>query len=157
MTYWKMKKAVLCTVFVFCCCFLWGCSLSFCGLTIGGKDELVFTCEEEVLAEPARENGKNQGTEQDILSEPEDQGTEQDVPSEPEDPTGDGAADGRVNLNTAGMEELMTITGIGETRAKAILEYRSQNGQFTEPEDIMQVPGIKEGIFSKIKDQITVQ
>lgn len=64
--------------------------------------------------------------------------------------------DGRVNINSAGMEELMTLNGIGETRAKAIVEYRTQNGRFTKAEDIMQVPGIKEGIFSKIQNQIAV-
>ena len=67
------------------------------------------------------------------------------------------AAGERVDLNTAGLEELQTLTGIGQTRARAILEYRNQYGPFAQPEDIMQVPGIKEGIFSKIKDQITVQ
>lgn len=63
----------------------------------------------------------------------------------------------KVNLNTAGKEELMTLNGIGETRAEAIIAYREQNGPFQRTEDIMQIPGIKEGIFSKIKEQITVQ
>ena len=50
----------------------------------------------------------------------------------------------------------MTLNGVGETRAKAIVEYRTQNGPFTKEEDIMQIPGIKEGIYSKIQDQIVV-
>lgn len=61
-----------------------------------------------------------------------------------------------MNINSAGVEELMTLNGIGETRAKAIVEYRTQNGTFTKAEDIMQVPGIKEGIYSKIQSQIAV-
>ena len=50
----------------------------------------------------------------------------------------------------------MTLNGIGETRAKAIIEYRSEKGAFTKAEDIMQIPGIKEGIYRKIQDQIIV-
>ena len=62
--------------------------------------------------------------------------------------------DGRVNLNTAGREELMTLTGIGEAKAGAILKYREEHGGFKSPEDIMQVEGIKQGTYEKIKEQI---
>lgn len=62
----------------------------------------------------------------------------------------------KVNINTAGKEELMTLTGIGETRAEAILAYRQENGGFQTPEDLMQVEGIKEKTFEKLRDQITV-
>lgn len=62
----------------------------------------------------------------------------------------------KVNLNTATKEELMTLTGIGESRAEDILRYRSEQGAFTCIEDIMNVSGIKEGAFAKIKDQIEV-
>ena len=61
-----------------------------------------------------------------------------------------------MNLNTAGLEELMTLTGIGQTRAEAILAYREEEGDFRSPEDIMNVDGIKEGIYEKLKDEITV-
>ena len=63
---------------------------------------------------------------------------------------------GKVNLNTAGLEELMTLTGIGQTRAEAIITYREEEGAFQSPEDIMKVDGIKEGIYEKLKDEITV-
>ena len=63
---------------------------------------------------------------------------------------------GRVNLNTADKAALMTLPGIGESRADDILEWRSKNGRFEKPEDIMKVSGIKEGAFEKIKDKITV-
>ncbi len=63
---------------------------------------------------------------------------------------------GRVNINKAGAEELMTLTGIGEARAADIIRYREENGGFRTVEDIMKVPGIKEGAFEKIKDQISV-
>ena len=61
-----------------------------------------------------------------------------------------------MNINTAGKDELMTLTGIGETRAEAILAYRQETGGFQTPEDLMQVEGIKEKTFEKLKDQITV-
>ncbi len=64
--------------------------------------------------------------------------------------------DAKVNLNTAGEDSLMTLSGIGEARAKAIIEFREKNGNYTSIEDIMQIEGIKEKLFEKIKDQIEV-
>lgn len=66
------------------------------------------------------------------------------------------AEDGRVNINTASKEELMTLTGIGEAKADSIIAYRETQGGFQSIEDIMQIEGIKEGVFRKIEDQITV-
>lgn len=66
------------------------------------------------------------------------------------------SADDRVNLNTASKEELMTLSGIGESRADSILAYREANGPFQSIEELMNVDGIKEGIFQKIKDSITI-
>ena len=63
---------------------------------------------------------------------------------------------GLVNLNTADIAALMTLPGIGESRAKAIISYREQQGAFTKIEDIMKISGIKQAAFSKIKDKITV-
>lgn len=65
-------------------------------------------------------------------------------------------ADGRVNINTADAAALQTLTGIGETRAQAIIAYRESCGNFQTIEDIMLVDGIKEGVFNKIKDEISV-
>ncbi len=61
-----------------------------------------------------------------------------------------------VNINKADKEELMTLKGIGATRADAIIAYRNEHGRFTRPEDLMNVAGIKEGTFGKLKDSITV-
>ena len=61
---------------------------------------------------------------------------------------------GKVNLNTATLEQLMTLSGIGEGKAKKILEYREKNGPFHTIEDIKKITGIKDGIFQKIKDTI---
>lgn len=64
---------------------------------------------------------------------------------------------GKVNINTAGKEELMTLSGVGESRADAIIDYRTENGRFASIEEIMNISGIKEGLFGKIKDKITVE
>lgn len=64
--------------------------------------------------------------------------------------------EGKVNINTASREELMTLPGVGESKADSILSYREENGGFQTIEEIMQISGIKEGLFNKIKDYITV-
>lgn len=65
-------------------------------------------------------------------------------------------SDGRVNLNTATAEELMTLPGIGQSKADSIISYRESNGGFGAVEDLMKIEGIKEGVYSKIKDRIKV-
>lgn len=67
-----------------------------------------------------------------------------------------GYSDGKININKADITELTSLNGIGESRAKAIISYREENGQFKSIEDIMQVSGIKQSLFEKIKDQIKV-
>lgn len=68
-----------------------------------------------------------------------------------------GDQDGRINLNTATAEELMTLPGIGESKAGDIIAYREENGGFSSPEEIMQIRGIKEGLYNRIKDDIKVK
>lgn len=70
---------------------------------------------------------------------------------------GTGQAGGLVDINTATKQELCTLPGIGETRAESIISYREKNGGFARIEDIMKVEGIKEGMFSKMKDRICVR
>ena len=65
-------------------------------------------------------------------------------------------SNGLVNINTATVEELCSLSGIGESRANAIITYREQNGPFQCIEDIMKVSGIKDKVFEQIKDRITV-
>lgn len=67
-----------------------------------------------------------------------------------------GKGDGKVNLNRATKEELMQLPGIGEAKANAILAYREEQGDFRSIEDVMKISGIKESVFSQIKDLITV-
>lgn len=64
--------------------------------------------------------------------------------------------DGKVNLNTASKEELKSLPGVGESKAGSIISYRESNGGFQSIEDIMQIPGIKEGLFEQIKDFIKI-
>lgn len=70
--------------------------------------------------------------------------TEQDTPA-------------RININTASKEMLCTLPGIGEAKAESIIRYREKNGAFQTPSDIMQVEGIKEKAYLKLKDNITVE
>ena len=63
----------------------------------------------------------------------------------------------KIDLNTADVSQLTTLTGVGESKALAIIAYREENGPFTSAEDIMNVPGIKEGTYEKIKDKIAIK
>ena len=67
---------------------------------------------------------------------------------------GTGNSDGLVNINSASKEELMTLPGIGESKADKIIAYREENGRFSTPEGIMEISGIKDGLYNKIKDKI---
>lgn len=62
----------------------------------------------------------------------------------------------KISINTATKDELMLIDGVGEKKADAIIEYRNSNGNFQAIEDIMNVSGIGESMFNKIKDKITI-
>ena len=63
---------------------------------------------------------------------------------------------GKININKATAEELTSLSGIGEAKALAIIEYRETNGAFRETADIMKVSGIGEALYNKIKDDIDV-
>lgn len=65
--------------------------------------------------------------------------------------------DGLININTADAVRLCELPGVGESRAQAIIRYREENGPFTDIAQIQNVSGIKSGLFSKIRDLITVQ
>ena len=69
----------------------------------------------------------------------------------------DAIEDGRININTAGEAELTQISGIGPSKAKAIIVFRETNGPFETTEDICKVPGIGEGIYAKIQEQIRIE
>ena len=62
---------------------------------------------------------------------------------------------GKININEATSAELQTLDGIGEAKAKAIIDYREKNGNFKQIEDIKNVSGIGDSIYEKIKNNIT--
>jgi competence protein ComEA len=64
--------------------------------------------------------------------------------------------DGKVNINTADEKELMTIPGVGPSKAAAIIQYRTDQGPFKSPESLMEVSGIGQKTFEKLESQITV-
>ena len=70
--------------------------------------------------------------------------------------SGNDAAGAKVNINTATEDELTSIPGIGPSKASSIISYREENGKFSSIEDIMNVTGIKDKFFARIKDYITV-
>ena len=80
--------------------------------------------------------------------------------SAPEGPSGaedaTPSASGLVNINSAGVDELKGLSGVGEATAKSIVEDRGKNGPFSSPEDLMRVSGIGEKKFEKVRDQICV-
>jgi competence protein ComEA len=71
--------------------------------------------------------------------------------------TGSSEAGQRININTASVDALVALPGIGPTLAQRIVEYRQANGPFSRPEDIKKVKGIGDGIFAEIKDWIAVE
>ena len=64
------------------------------------------------------------------------------------------SGDGRININTADKDLLCSLPGIGDAKAEAIIVYREENGSFSDPEDIMNVSGIGESLYEKIRDLI---
>ena len=68
-----------------------------------------------------------------------------------------GESGGLININTADESALTTLPGIGQARARSIIDYRQQNGPFEKPEDLMKVSGIGQAGFDKLKTYITVR
>ena len=65
--------------------------------------------------------------------------------------------EGKVNINTATVEELKTLKGVGEKKAEAIIEYRKKNGSFKTKEDLMKVRGIGKKLFESFQERIVTQ
>ncbi len=63
----------------------------------------------------------------------------------------------KVNINTADEAELMSLPGIGQAKAKSIIEYRKKNGSFSAATDLMNISGIKEGLFAQIEDLVIIK
>ncbi|MGC9796025.1 helix-hairpin-helix domain-containing protein [Fervidobacterium riparium] len=63
----------------------------------------------------------------------------------------------KIDINTAGIEELQKLPGIGPTKAQEIINYRTKNGPFRSIDEIMNVKGIGKKTFEKMKDMITIK
>lgn len=128
-------------------------------LTSVQEEAISCTCGNGVGAEsePEPESSEPEQPEPEPQQEPE---PEPEPSREPEtaEPEAETSGDhrGLVDLNRAGKEELMTLPGIGASRAEAIIRYRQEYGDFAHIEEIMNISGIKEKAFEKIKDSITV-
>ena len=72
-------------------------------------------------------------------------------------PAGATSKEGKVNINTATVEELKTLKGVGEKKAEAIIEYRKKNGSFKTKEDLMKVRGIGKKLFESFEERIVTQ
>jgi competence protein ComEA len=68
----------------------------------------------------------------------------------------DSGDDKLVNLNTATADELMTLPGVGKSKADSIIKFREEQGCFKTKKDLMKIPGIKQGVFSKLENLIKV-
>lgn len=75
------------------------------------------------------------------------------IPSKTENDVGNSSL---ININTATLDELTTLTKVGKAKAQSIIDYRSENGFFQSIEELLNVPGIGEGIYNEIKDSITI-
>ena len=157
----KMRPAIAGLLVLLCGC-LTGCSVSFCGFR-GKGEEFAFICQEEAGEVEDHTGGPEHLPEPVRAAQPESDQTDalqqetEPAKAEPAETPEVSPEDGRININTAGVEELTTLKGVGESRANAIIAFREEHGSFENPEDIMQIAGIKEGIYAKIKDQIKVR
>ena len=117
-------------------------------------DDAIYELRAEIsgAAENAVRDTAAEGSEAETASE----GSSDEGAESREIPEIQAAGAKKININTAGKEELMELKGIGEARAEAIILYRETYGGFGYIEEIMNVSGIKEAAFSKIKDQICV-
>lgn len=116
----------------------------------------IPSAEEVLEREKAERKGENPGgddreTEYSYYTPPE-----REDPA-PADTAGETPSDGLVNINTADIEGLCVLPGIGEGRAKAIIEYREKQGGFRKKEDIMQVSGIGEKMYARMEAYLTVE
>ena len=66
-------------------------------------------------------------------------------------------ADDKININTAGVKDLMTLSGVGRSLAEKIVKYRDEHGAFKKPEDLRRVEGVGNGVWEKNRARISVK
>lgn len=168
------RKMCICAVIIAVCMLWMGCGQKEPEVLfeMDGDSADVVSAQEEGTAQPDRPDQLDQESLRAMLEEiltaaRADQVIQVTCGCTGEDqvqqiPVGDGAVqvmpvdDGRVNINAADALDLQKLNGIGEARAQAIISHRESIGAFQSVEDIKQVEGIGDGIFDKIKDEISV-
>ena len=117
----------------------------------GGKISGNVTDEPAAVTQPADEPA--------AVTQPADEPAKVSQPAVEtvEKNNGESQSSGLININTAGAYELTMLPGIGPAKADAVIAYREEHGGFKTKEEIMNVPGIKDGIFSKIEGLICIE
>lgn len=153
----KILAAML--VFLLCGCNHRDTEYKLSDSTGGSTAETVFGNQKEVDEEQTvseKSAGETTGIPEKREAQEAENMESTETPQQNTGGTEQASGSGKVNLNTAGKEELMTLSGIGESRADAIIAYREANGPFGSVEEIMNIEGIKEKMFEKIRGSIEV-
>lgn len=123
----------------------------------GSRLEIPTLQEIQVMQEAEKENGESADKADTYSFYTTAQGKSGNPEGEENGGSGSDSSGGSVNINTADVEELCRLPGIGEGRAKAIIEYREKQGRFQKKEDIMQVSGIGEKMYARMEENLTVE
>lgn len=91
-----------------------------------------------------------------VLTKKQTAGNKKDSGKESSTPDTKEQSANLININKASAEELMSLPGIGQAKASLIIDYRTEQGNFSKKEDLMNISGIKEGVYNKIKDLISL-
>lgn len=102
------------------------------------SEKIYVPSKEEVNSQAAGTNGENEWSLQENTEESDQTGV------------------GKVNINSADIDKLTSLPGIGEAKANSILSYRTEHGAFQSIEDLKNVEGIKDGVYNKVKDLISI-
>ena len=151
--HWNWNRTRIAAILVFCLATATGGVRSYLQGTAG--EDAAFLYAPSQLVEQAAPETRT--TAQEAAATNVEEGMEETQSTQAQDYAAQAdAPNGRIDLNTATAEELCTLKGIGPVKAQAILDYRSQYGKFVCIEEIMEVKGIGEGTYKKIKDDICV-
>lgn len=121
-------------------------------------DEMVIIIYSNAQVQDFENTKKLEETVQQMCKQPDENSLKNDacISSENKQPSTETTSNGKISINNATKEELMTLPGIGESKAKDIIDYREKNGLFNSIEDLTKVSGIGENTLAQIKENITV-
>lgn len=120
--------------------------------SVSVKESEVITNDVDKTKEEVKKEEKKEEVKEDVKNEEKNEEKTDNVKEDVKD-----NLNTLVNINSASLDELMSINGIGESKAKAIIEYRNSNGLFKSIEEIKNVSGIGDKLYDKIKENITVK